>query len=146
MSEGKKPYEAPSLIRREAGKKYLEWMTRNLESDSQKPRGGAAQEKRKPDYVAVVDIGRKFVEVSDNFCQLVGYEREELLGMRCDDLTAPNTVDVPKLFRLLERLGYMHGLYMLVSRGGTRIVVRYDSWLRGDSLIEGHMELVGAGY
>src|SRR5882724_6960986 len=39
----------------------------------------------------------------------------------------------------------MHGLWLLVSREGTRILVRYEAWLRPDSYIEGHMEVVGAG-
>jgi len=37
-------------------------------------------------------------------------------------------------------------MWMLVTREGTRILVRYESWLRPDSYIEGHMEVVGAGY
>ena len=97
-------------------------------------------------YVVVVDSDRKYVEVSDSFCQLVGYQREELLAKRYDDLTAPNTNDIPKVFGLFARQGYMHGLWMLVSREGTRILVRYEAWLRPDSYIEGHMEVVGAGY
>ena len=97
-------------------------------------------------YVVVVDSDRKYVEVSDSFCQLVGYQREELLAKRYDDLTAPNTNDIPKVFGLFARQGYMHGLWMLVSREGTRILVRYEAWLRPDSYIEGRMEVVGAGY
>ena len=85
-------------------------------------------------------------EVSDSFCQLVGYKREELLCKRYDELTAPNTNDIPCVNRMLVRLGYMHGLWMLMSREGTRILVRYEAWLRSDSLIESHMEVVGAGY
>jgi PAS domain S-box-containing protein len=53
----------------------------------------------------VVDNDRKFVEVSDDFCQLVGYEREELLGRPYDELTAPNSIDIQKVFRLFARLG-----------------------------------------
>ena len=99
-----------------------------------------------PQYITVVDRDRKYVEVSDSFCQLVGYQREELVGMRYDDLTAPNTNDIPTVFGLFQKLGYMHGLWLLVSREGTRILVRYEAWLRPDSYIEGHMEVVGAGY
>ena len=33
-----------------------------------------------------------------------------------------------------------------INREGTRILVRYEAWLRPDSYIEGHMEVVGAGY
>jgi PAS domain S-box-containing protein len=94
----------------------------------------------------VVDSQRKFVEVSDSFCQLLGYRREELIGKPYDEVTAPNTNDIPTVFRLFMKQGYMHGLWMLASRRGTRILVRYESWLRPDSCIEGHMEIVGAGY
>ncbi len=106
----------------------------------------AAQFEVEPQYITVVDRDRKYVEVSDSFCQLVGYQREELVGMRYDDLTAPNTNDIPTVFGLFQKLGYMHGLWLLVSREGTRILVRYEAWLRPDSYIEGHMEVVGAGY
>jgi hypothetical protein len=40
----------------------------------------------------------------------------------------------------------MHGLWLLVSREGTRILVRYEARLRPDSYIEGHMEVVDTGY
>ena len=85
----RKPYARPSFIRHE------------LE---------AAKFEVKPQYVTVVDRDRKYVEVSDSFCQLVGYQREELVGMRYDDLTAPNTNDIPTVFGLFQKLGYMHGL------------------------------------
>jgi PAS domain S-box-containing protein len=99
-----------------------------------------------PQYFTVVDSDRRYIEVSDSFCQLVGYQREELVGKQYDDLTAPNTNDIPTVFGLFQELGYMHGMWMLVTREGTRILVRYESWLRPDSYIEGHMEVVGAGH
>src|SRR5437016_8207227 len=106
----------------------------------------APQFEVKPQYVTVVDRDRKYVEFSDSFCQLVGYQREVLIGMRYDDLTAPNTKRRSDCLWFVPKLGYMHGLWMLVGREGTRILVRYESWLRPDSYIEGHMEVVGAGY
>jgi PAS domain S-box-containing protein len=102
--------------------------------------------KVKPDYTTVVDSDRRYVEVSDSFCKLVGYNREDLIGRRYDDLSAPNTNDIAVIFDLFVRLRYMHGLWMLVSRNGARILVRYESWLRPDSLIQGNMEVIGAGY
>lgn len=97
-------------------------------------------------YIAIIDSERKYIQVSDNFCQLTGYTKQELIGKRIDDLTAADTNDVKTVFDLFSRLGYMHGLWMLVARKGTRILVRYESWIRPDSFIEGHMEVVGAGY
>lgn len=100
----------------------------------------------KAEFITVVNSDREFVEVSESFCRLLGYRREELIGKPCDDVTAPNTNDIPTVFRLFSEMGYMHGLWMLASRRGTHILVRYESWIRPDSYIEGHMELVGAGY
>ncbi len=140
----RKPYAQPRVIRYESEAGYPDW-TRGIVL-SLRQELEAPQFEVKPQYVTVVDRDRKYVEVSDSFCQLVGYQREELVGMRYDDLTAPNTNDVPTVFGLFQKLGYMHGMWMLVSREGTRILVRYESWLRPDSYIEGHMEVVGAGY
>jgi PAS domain S-box-containing protein len=80
--------------------------------------------------------------LSDGFCDLVGYKREELIGKQYDDLTAPKTNDIPTVFKLFTKVGYMHGLWMLVNRQGDTILVRYESWIRADSLIEGRMETV----
>ena len=96
------------------------------------------------DYTTVVDGDRKYIEVSDSFCQLVGYRREELIGKRYDELTAPGTNDIPTVFRLFVKHGYMHGLWMLVHRTGARVLVRYESWVRPDSYIQSRMELVSA--
>ncbi len=140
----RKPYARPSFIPYESETEYPDWTRGIVRSLRQEL--GTLQFEVKPQYVTVVDSDRRHVEVSDSFCQLVGYQREELVGMRYDDLTAPNTNDVPTVFGLFQKLGYMHGMWMIVSREGTRILVRYESWLRPDSYIEGHMEVVGAGY
>ena len=134
----RKPYSPTRATKQEFGSDYLKWMAG--------VKSGTPQGKAEPDYRAVVNSDRRFVEVSDGFCKLVGYTREELLSMRYDDVTAPNTNDIPIVLGQLLRLGYLHGLWMLVSREGTWILVRYHSWLRPDSCIEGHMEVVGAGY
>jgi PAS domain S-box-containing protein len=99
-----------------------------------------------PDYTTVVDIEHRYIQVSDSFCRLVGYGREDLIGKKYDDISAPGTNDIPAVFSLFMRDGYMHGLWMLVHRTGTRILVRYDAWIRSDSKIESNMELVAAGY
>ena len=140
----RKPYAQPRVIRYESKAEYPE-RTRSIVKTLRQELG-VLQFEVEPQYVTVVDSDRRYVEVSDSFCQLIGYQREELVGMRSDDLTAPNTNDIPTVFGLFQKLGYMHGLWLLVSREGTRILVRYESWLRPDSYIEGHMEVVGAGY
>ena len=126
-----------------------------LQSESQENPGSASsratEESFAPeaivagDYRALIDLDRRYVYVSDAFCKLVGYTREELIGTRYDDLSAPGTNDLRTVFNLFCQLEYMHGLWMLLARGGNRILVRYESWLRPDLLIEAHMQLVPAG-
>jgi PAS domain S-box-containing protein len=55
-----------------------------------------------PDFTAQVDEKRKFVAVSDGFCKLLGYTREELIGKRCDEITAPRTNNIPVVFELFD--------------------------------------------
>jgi PAS domain S-box-containing protein len=143
----RQPYSPPRVNRYESEAEYPDRTRNTVKSLRQElgPPSSPAFDVASQ-YVVVVDSDRKYVEVSDSFCQLVGYQREELLAKRYDDLTAPNTNDIPKVFGLFARQGYMHGLWMLVSREGTRILVRYEAWLRPDSYIEGRMEVVGAGY
>jgi len=90
----------------------------------------------------VVDADRRYVQVSNAFCELVGYKSEELVGKRYDEITAPPTSDIPTIFGLFKRLGYMQGLWILVHRTGRRIVIRYEAWVRPDSFIESYIEVV----
>jgi PAS domain S-box-containing protein len=95
-----------------------------------------------PTYTTVVDRDRKYVHVSQNFCELVGYKVEELLGTQYDHLTVPNTADIPTTYTMFSRLGYMHGLWMLNHRTGHRILIRYEAWMRPDKNIQSNIEVV----
>jgi PAS domain S-box-containing protein len=48
-----------------------------------------------PEYTTVMDSNRTYVDVSDSFCKLLGYEREELVGKKYDVVTAPKTNQLP---------------------------------------------------
>jgi len=98
-----------------------------------------------PDYTVQVNVDREYTDVSDGFCKLLGYKRDELIGKRFDIVTAPRTNDIPVVFELFLRTRYMHGIWIFVNRSGTRILVRYEAWFRSDSQIECNMELLGAG-
>jgi PAS domain S-box-containing protein len=97
------------------------------------------------DYTVVVDSERRYTDVSDSFCTLLGYEREELIGKKYDDFTAPRTNDIPVVLDLFLKSGYMHGIWVFVHRRGTKILVRYEGWVRPDGQYQGHMELLGTG-
>ena len=94
------------------------------------------------DCTTVVDKNRKYVEVSEKFCKLVGYKADELIGTSYDHLTVPNTADISTTYNLFTQFGYMHGLWMLAHRTGYRIVIRYEAWLRPDANIQSNIELV----
>jgi PAS domain S-box-containing protein len=94
----------------------------------------------------LVGKNNSYVEVSDGFCRLVGYSREELLRKKLEDLAAPGTADITTAFNPSKATGCAHGLWLLVSREGTRILVRYESRVRSDLLMQSQLELIGAGY
>jgi PAS domain S-box-containing protein len=122
--------DVPAKVRRIAKELRGEWLARH------------AVHQVAPQYSTVVDSDRNYVRVSDSFCKLLGYSAEELIGQKYDYVTASNTNDILTVFNLFNQLGYMHGLWMLVHRTGTQILVRYEAWLREDSCIESNMELV----
>jgi hypothetical protein len=100
-------------------------------------------------FPCTILIGKdnSYVEVSDGFCRLVGYSRAELLRMKLEDLAAPGTADITTAFNPSKATGCAHGLWLLVSREGTRILVRYESRVRSDDLLmQTQLELIGAGY
>lgn len=144
----RKPYVAPLLTRHDSDQHFPEWKRSLIRSARVEEQGRLLPHPTivGKDHFTLVDLDRRYVHVSEQFCKLVGYERETLIGMRYDELTAPETNDIPMVFNLFCQLEYMHGLWMLVARNGTRILVRYESWLRQDGLIEGYMQPVGAGH
>jgi len=97
------------------------------------------------DYVVVVDSSRRYVEVSPGFCKLLGYTESELLGQPYDKFTVPGTNNIPTVLDLFVKAGYMHGLWVFAHKSGTKIIVRYEAFVRLDGLYESHMELLGAG-
>jgi len=130
----KKPYVPPRLTAYDP-KNVPEWlnlMQQDLLKGAHVP----------PTYTTVVDQDRKYVHVSNNFSELVGYKIEELIGIRYDHLTVPNTVDIPTTYSMFSKLGYMHGLWLLNHRSGNRILIRYEAWLRPDKNIQSNIELV----
>jgi hypothetical protein len=91
--------------------------------------------------------GRQFpLQVAPDYTTVVDTERQELIGKTYDELSAAGTNDIPIVFELFAKNGYMHGLWMLVHRTGARILVRYESWVRPDCQIQSNMELVGGSY
>jgi|ERR1700730_5020534 len=94
----------------------------------------------------VFTLEGKCVESPEGFCRLIGYADSELLGKTLQDLTAPGTVNVPKHLGAVFQCDYMQGLWLFVHREGTRILVRYESQLLDELLIEMRVDPIGAGH
>jgi PAS domain S-box-containing protein len=88
----------------------------------------------------------KFVEVSDLFCKIIGFTRDDLLGMNHDSLIAPGTADRLPPDSPRKLTGCSQGLWLLTTRVGTRVLVHYDSRTRSDHMVQSQLEIVGAGY
>jgi len=79
-------------------------------------------------YVVFVDADRRYVEVTDGVCQLLGYSREELLAKTIDEITAPELrAQVPETFRQYINQGGLEGRHALLAKDGRRIAIRYES-------------------
>jgi hypothetical protein len=66
--------------------------------------------------------------------------------MKLKHLAAPGTDDLTTAFNPSEATGGAQGLWLWVSREGTRILVRCESRVRIDLLMQTQLELIGAGY
>ena len=77
-------------------------------------------------YVAFVDEHRRYLDVTDGVCELLGYSRSELLNMRIDDVTAPTMrSQAPPLFQQYLADGLQQGSYVLLHRKGHEVPITY---------------------
>ena len=80
------------------------------------------------DYVVFVDANRRYVEVTDGVCRLLGYSREELLAKTIDDIADPELrAQLPETFGEYVKQGEMEGTYSLLGKDGSRIPIRYQA-------------------
>ena len=112
----KKLYAPPKVFRYET----LGDMPSSLSSGSEGPRSevdGQFGFHVAPDFTTVVDTDRRYIEVSDSFCELVGYRREDLMGKTYDEISVSGTNDIPTVFRLFIR-NWIHA--RLVDAGSSQ--------------------------
>ena len=79
------------------------------------------------EYVAYADADRRYNWVSDGMCQMLGYAREELLGMTIDQVTYPEMAEVPKQFEEFRKSGHRQGKLILQHRDGSPVPVRFKA-------------------
>jgi PAS domain S-box-containing protein len=76
--------------------------------------------------IAFVDEQRRYLDVTDGVCELLGYTRSELLSMRIDDVTAPvMRSNTSSLFQQYLADGLQQGEYILRHRNGKEIPIDY---------------------
>ena len=77
-------------------------------------------------FVAFVDEHRRYLDVTDGVCELLGYSRSELLNMIIDNVTAPAMrSNTSPLFQQYLADGRQQGEYILRHRDGTEIPINY---------------------
>jgi PAS domain S-box-containing protein len=79
-------------------------------------------------YIAFADERRRYMDVSDGICELLGYSRSELLRMTIDDVTAPvMRSETAPLFQQYLSDGRLQGEYILLHRDGSEIPITYTA-------------------
>lgn len=76
-----------------------------------------------------VDSSRRYIAVNDAACELLGYSRQELLGMSIDDISYPSGAHVRPMFSKFVEDGAMSGIFALRRKSGDGIMVRFVSHL-----------------
>ena len=79
-------------------------------------------------YVALANPQRRWLEVSDGVCKLLGYPRAELIGRQIDDLAAPEwKPQTPKMFEEFMAVRSMDGEFALIHKQGHRVTFTYKA-------------------
>jgi PAS domain S-box-containing protein len=72
-----------------------------------------------------LDEEHRYISVSEEFAQLLGYSSRELTGKRVEDITVQGTVDIDFTFKVSKKLGEMQGLWLFEGRYGKRLLCTY---------------------
>ena len=76
-----------------------------------------------PVAILVADDDMRYVAANEYACDLFGYTRSELLGLRVTDLAGEE--DVPREFAEVQAQGRHEGTTELIRKDGTTLRVRY---------------------
>jgi PAS domain S-box-containing protein len=80
-----------------------------------------------PIALVLTDDERRYVEVNDAACRLLGFERSELLALRVDDIAADRNADLPAMWTAFLASGSMEGQFALRRRDGGTVLVDFRS-------------------
>ena len=91
------------------------------------------------DYIAFADSDRRYVEVTEEFANLLGYSREELMQKTIDDVVDLPEL-VPALWNIYVQNGYQEGTIHLRKRDGRLLPVAYRAKIFPDGCMLSRME------
>jgi hypothetical protein len=78
-------------------------------------------------WVVFVDSSRRYVDFTDEVCDLLGYSRSELLQKTIDDISY-NVEAVPKLFADFVDSGTQQGDFLLQSKACKPVPIHYQAF------------------
>jgi PAS domain S-box-containing protein len=83
-----------------------------------------------PPAVVEVDANRRYIAANPVACELLGYDLDELLKMRIDDVSAPSGAHVPSMFERYRDDGVMHGSFALLNKAGQTVWILFEAEIR----------------
>jgi PAS domain S-box-containing protein len=83
-----------------------------------------------PPAVVEVDANRRYIAANQIACELLGYDLDELLKMRIDDISAPSGAHVPPMFERYRDDGMMHGSFALLNKAGQTVWILFEAGIR----------------
>jgi PAS domain S-box-containing protein len=96
----------------------------------------------KSDLVAYADAERHLIHVSDGVCKLLDYRREELIGMRVEEISEAPSSKVAEMFKSYIREGDQSGPYVLKKSNGEKVLIRYQARILDDGCMVSEWEVV----
>ncbi|HEX6879787.1 MAG TPA: PAS domain S-box protein [Terriglobales bacterium] len=91
-------------------------------------------------HVVFVDSDRRYVEATQQACDLIGYRRAELLGKRIEDVAATDTQEVTAQFAKYLKDGSQEGVFVLRHKSGHLVPVFYKSLVLPDGCMAARWE------
>jgi CheY-like chemotaxis protein len=91
-------------------------------------------------YVVVADMNRNYTFVTDQVCDLLGYDRAMFLELRIDDVVDGSTHVAAPLFKEFVAQGKQEGRITLRHRSGRKVAVKYTSRVELDGCVIAHWE------
>jgi len=82
--------------------------------------------------VMFVNAQRRYTEVTEAACRLLGYRRAELLGLTIEDISMPGPSEVQRLFTEYRQEGAQRGRFVLRHKSGRPVPVQYEALVLDD--------------